>query len=348
MHSRRSPRSGLATAAGVVFALLLSEISLRPWAGQLYRFDVEPVSADRVTAQTKTVRYYAEGIATSHFSPSRARLTGRAPIADAPWIVIMGDSFVEALQLNDSETMGAVVERLAQASEPINVRQYGWPGASPPKYALEGADVLQLWNPKMVAVIANANGFRTRALDTHWTKAQMSDRNFLIEPVTPDRLTLPVKLWFAMRHSALFEIMTSRFVLDISPEIPRLHTFRSTAAAAQGTSKDKDSGILPRMVRLLKETYGDRLFVIYAAEPGLTSTQPEPEEIETLLQCRVQGVRCVSTGPFLRDALLSLQYFGSGFSNSAPEKGHYNASGHRLVGELIWSEYRSRIAGAAH
>jgi hypothetical protein len=49
-------------------------------------------SRSRQTAQspTKIVRYYGEGIATSHFSPSRARLTGRAPVANAPWIVIMG------------------------------------------------------------------------------------------------------------------------------------------------------------------------------------------------------------------------------------------------------------------
>jgi len=287
-----------------------------------------------------------EGIATSHFSPSRARLTGRVPAADAPWIVIMGDSFVEALQLNDSETMGAVVERLSLASNPVNVRQYGWPGASPAKYALEGTDVLRLWNPRMVAVIANANGFRTAALGTHWTKAQIRGGSFLIQPVAPDRLTLPVRLWFVMRHSALFELVTSRFVLDISPEIPGLHTFHSTAEAAQGTPSDAE--VLPMMVRLLKQTYGDRLFLVYAAEPALTSTQPEREETETLLECRLQGVRCASTGPFLRDALLSLQYFGSGFSNSAPEKGHYNANGHHLVGELIWSEYRSRIAGAAH
>lgn len=346
MHDSRTSRVGLATTAGVVFALLLGEVCLRPWAGQLYRFDVVPVSADRISAQTKTVRYYGEGIATSHFSPSRARLTGRAPIAGAPWIVIIGDSFVEALQLNDSETMGAVVERLAQASEPVNVRQYGFPGASPPKYALEGANVLRLWNPKMVAVIANANGFRTAALDTHWTKAQIRGGNFLIEPVAPDRLTLPVRLWFAMRRSALFEIVSSRFVLDISPEIPGLHSFHSTAEAAQEAPSNTE--VLPMMVRLLKETYGDRLFLVYAAEPDLTSTQPEPEETETLLQCRIEGLRCASTGPSLRNALLSLQYFGSGFSNSTPEKGHYNANGHRLVGELIWSEYCSRMAGAAH
>jgi len=258
----------------------------------------------------------------------------------------MGDSFVEALQLNDSETMGAVVERLAQAANPVNVRQYGFPGASPPKYALEGTDVLRLWNPRMVAVIANANGFRTAALDTHWTKAQIHGRSLLIQPVEPDRLTLPAKVWLAMRRSALFEIVTSRFVLDISPEIPGLRTFHSTAEAAQRTPGNAE--VLPMMVRLLKQTYGDRLFLVYAAEPALTSTQPESEEAQTLLQCRLQGVRCASTGPFLRDALLSLQYFGSGFFNSAPEKGHYNANGHRLVGELIWSEYRSRMAGAAH
>jgi hypothetical protein len=35
----------------------------------------------------------------------------------------MGKSFVEGLQLNDSETVGAVVEQLAPASDAINVRQ---------------------------------------------------------------------------------------------------------------------------------------------------------------------------------------------------------------------------------
>ncbi len=99
MPNRSNPRVGLTTAAGVVFALLLSEISLRPWAGQLYRFDVQPLAADRIHSPTKIVRYYGEGIATSHFSPSRASLTGRAPVASAPWIVIMGDSFVESLQI---------------------------------------------------------------------------------------------------------------------------------------------------------------------------------------------------------------------------------------------------------
>ena len=338
----------MATTAGIVFALLLSEISLRPWAGQLYRYDVEPVPADRITAPIKTVRYYGEGIATSHFSPSRARLTGRAPLAHAPWIVIMGDSFVEGLQINDSETMGAVVERLAEASDPVNVRQYGWPGASPPKYAMEGLNVLQLWNPRMVVVVAHANNFRTAALDTHWTKAEIRGSDFQIEPVTPDKLSLNARVWFALRHSALFEIATSRFVLDVLPKIPDLLTFRSAVAAGQRTETPKDSTMPPRMVKLLRETYGDRLFLVYAAEPTLASTQPEPEETETLLQCRRQSVSCVSTGPFLRDALTSLRYFGSGFPNTAPETGHYNASGHQLVGELIWSEYRSRTTGAAH
>jgi len=296
VHCTRTSRAGATTAAGVVFALLLSEISLRPWAGQLYRFDAQPLSADRTPSPTKIVKYFGEGIATSHFSPRRTRLTGRAPVAGAPWIVILGDSFVEGLQINDSETMGAVVERLAPPSDPINVRQYGWPGASPPKYVMEGQNVLRLWNPSMVAVIANANGFRTATLDTHWTTAQIRGGTFLIQPVSPNRLTLPVRVWFAMRHSALFEVLTSRFVLDISPEIPGVHTFHSIAEEAQRTPSDAE--VLPMMVRLLKETFGDRLFPVYAAEPSLTSTQPEPEETETLLQCRMQGLfpgRCWKT-----------------------------------------------------
>ena len=45
---------------------------------------------------------------------------------------------------------------------------------------MEGPNVLRLWNPGMVAVIANSNGFRTAALDTHWTTTQIRGDNFLI------------------------------------------------------------------------------------------------------------------------------------------------------------------------
>ena len=105
---------------------------------------------------------------------------------------------------------------------------------------------MRLWNPGMVAVIANANGFRSAALDTHWTTAQIRGDNFLIQPVSPNRLTLPVRVWLAMRQSALFEILTSRFVLDISPEIPGVHRFHSTAEAAQRTPSEAE--LLPMMV----------------------------------------------------------------------------------------------------
>jgi hypothetical protein len=111
---------------------------------------------------------------------------------------------------------------------------------------MEGPNVLQLWNPGMVAVIANANGFRSAALATHWTTAQIRGDNFLIQPVSPKRLTLPVRVWLAMRQSALFEILTSRLVLDISPEIPGVHRFHSTAEAAQRTPSEAE--VLPMML----------------------------------------------------------------------------------------------------
>ena len=69
---------------------------------------------------------------------------------------------------------------------------------------MEDPNVLRLWNPGMVAVIANANGFRTAALDTHWTTAQIRGDNFLIQPVSPNRLTLPVRVGFAMRQLGPF------------------------------------------------------------------------------------------------------------------------------------------------
>ena len=174
--------------------------------------------------------------------------------------------------------------------------------------------------PKCFAALESRHGggdrqcerFRSAALVTHWTTAQIRGDNFLIQPASPNRLTLPVRVWFAMRQSALFEILTSRVRSRHFPGNPwraqvPLHR-RGSAKNSQrgGTTSDDGS--------LLKETYGDRLFLVYAAEPSLTSTQPEPEETRRCsnVACRA----CAALRPGLSFAKL--------FSNSSISAGGFS------------------------
>lgn len=349
-HSRRrrGKRAGsqFRTVAGIVLALLFAEISLRPWAGQLYRFDAQPVSLDRRNSDVRTVRFYDEGIATTHFTPSRARLTGAHDVPGAPYIVVLGDSFVEALQVNDSQTMGSEVIRQAQKQGlAVNVRQYGWSGASPPKYALEAPAIQQLWSPSMVVVVANTDDFTPEALNTHWTQTVIQNGRATTQPQqTASPASVRYKVWKLSAHSALLETVIRRFALDVMPTLPRFELGKDQLGAISAARQDNGE-LTATMVKLLKDAYGDRLFLLYAADVGLSAHGPDPEELELLHQCAIQSVRCASSRQALEQARDDLKYIGRGFSNTSPGTGHYNSDGHRALGEIIWAEYLHRSQG---
>src|ERR1700720_1886204 len=116
----------LRCSVGVLSAGLLFELSLRPFVSDAYRPGPFPV---------RTIRNYYEGLAVAHFESDGLgqignRLTGNRPLSGASEGLIVGDSHVVAYSVRDQDTMGAVIERLSRASgQPLNVRQYGWPGA---------------------------------------------------------------------------------------------------------------------------------------------------------------------------------------------------------------------------
>ena len=344
---RRTPRRKarashlLSTLGGAVFALILANFCLQPWAKQLYRFDAAPVSEDTVDAPVQRYNYFSEGIATAHYTASRARQTGQPPIAGAPFIVIMGDSFVEALQVSDLDTMGAVVERLArQHGDAINVRQYGWSGASPVKYALEEGNVERLWSPAMVVVVANQDDFGPEALHTHWAVATVHQGTASGTLIPPATSSLRAKVFRKISGIGLLTLASVRFALDILPSIQKFLGQSSVSAAK--TNSESNPEITLAMLRMLKQAYGPKLFVIYVAVPDLKLMQTDEVEARVIQGCGELGIRCASTGEQARRGILEGAVFLDGFSNTAPAEGHYNRDGHRVIGEMIWAEYRSR------
>ena len=68
--------------------------------------------------------------------------------------MILGDSYVVAQAVADQETMGSRLERLARAEgDLINVRQYGWIGASPARYLTVARAVRERWAPRNVFIV---------------------------------------------------------------------------------------------------------------------------------------------------------------------------------------------------
>lgn len=192
---------------GMLTVLLLFELFLRRWAFHFPQSSAAPIAEDSDEQPVDTVHYFREGIATAHFTRSHARLTGNATIADAPWTVILGDSFVEGLQVDDRDTMGSQLERLARRhNQKLNVRQYGWSGDAPAHYALLAPEVIRKWHPKMIVAVTNVDDYSPMALDTAFAVLRIHDGKGTATAKTARAEPLRTKLWPLIRQSALGDV----------------------------------------------------------------------------------------------------------------------------------------------
>jgi hypothetical protein len=357
----RRTRHLLPTFLGVLSALLFAELALRPWSTQLSSFNARSVSEDAVTSPILTVRNFEEGIATSHFTPSCARLTGIAPSPGAPYILIVGDSFVAGEQVQDRETMGAQVEKIsAQEGHRVNVRQYGWIAAAPAKYIVEAPLLRSKWHPAMTVAVLNLDDFVGEALHDRWTTMRFAENGpSVVERVDPNAKSkshvLAVRI---ASHSALLSALLERFVKTIQPRLENAMSFHHAAVPLSNQSANSpklatnpsESSELsaPSMQQIVRESvtglhraYGDNLLLIYVSEPGLDDL-PDDRETTLLTNCKAQGIDCVSTREGFIQARDKGQFLAAGFANSRPGAGHYNADGHRLIAQEIWRVYRQR------
>lgn len=321
---------------GIATVLLLSEVFLRHWAFHFPQSAAAPIAEDSDEWPVETVHYFREGIATSHFTRSHARLTGNPKLADAPWTVILGDSFVEALQVPDRDTMGSQLERLARGNnQPLNVRQYGRSGDAPAHYILLAREVMRKWHPKMVVAVTNIQDYIPEALETPFAVLRIHNGEGTVRARPARRLGfVRSSLWPVIKQSALGEYCAIRFELDI---LPTLHS-NARPQNQKPATPDNQMGI---SLRLLKQAYGDSLFVVYTAEPGL-SGRADPDQA-VIRECEAQGVRCASArAAWLSD--LRAGVIASGYSNTEPGYGHYNRAGYGLIARLIWEEIRHRAS----
>ena len=323
-------------AAGVLAAAALFELGLRPFVA----------GWNQPAGPVRTIRSYGEGFSVAHFSPDGLgtygnRLTGNPPLPGAPEGLIVGDSHVIGQAVRDEETMGAVVERLSRAAgRPLNVRQYGWSSANAPTYLGAAEELLAVRNPAWVAVVINEY-FTVHALTArrNWRMAMNPDGSYQLVDVRPlSTVSRPRRIRQEIGRSTLALALFHRIetIWKTGAEIERLD--ESLRLEQEDTSLAAATARVPRAAILsLKKAYGFRLIIVYT--PGFFGADyatVEPLEQEILKLCAEQGIACFST----RSAMASERYdhfrLSRGFHNTAPGAGHFNATGHRLIGQEIW------------
>ena len=329
----------LRSLSGIIAALVLLEVGLRPIASA----DLPPFarpSADSLGSPVITSRQLEEGIAEAHFSSAGARLTGNANVAGGPSIVILGDSHVMAREIGDGETMGAWVERLARNNHYfVNVRQYGWRGASPPQYLLVARDVMDRWNPVEVVVVLDGDDLGADPLNRRFPRMRIG-RDDSIE-IVRDPADIPAVA--PVHHYSTLETLFRirwRLVIERAPKSVRYWLHAPVEARGPMPDAQAISAVPRAEVKALAHAFGSRLLIVYTADVRATGGEKvDPGEQRLLDACAAQRVRCVS----MRQLMLAARRNGfvvRGFSTTTLGVGHLNSMGHELVGRAIWAAIR--------
>lgn len=312
---------------GCALALLFMELVLHNFSGKYE------------SSAGVELRNSREGLAKSHFTPDGLRLTGNPQIAGAPNVLIEGDSHVEAFQVWDPQTMGAVLERRLRAEgKQWNVPQYGWSGADGPDYVYAAPLILEKFHPSVIFLLMNSGDFGSTTTES----ARLVERNgeVVAEGLEPSSVrghppSYGGRLAKKLKESALFYATALRFTLDIRPQL-----IEHKANAQEGDLQAKTAtseNAMDLILRGLKEAYGDKLYILYTpSQPFSAETPVEPQERALLAECKAKGMECRSLRARMVEDLLVHHELARGFPDFAPGVGHLNPRGHELVADEIY------------
>jgi len=334
---------GLRALLGACTALACLELTLRAFVTPGSP-PLPAIRSDSFDDAPIAWRQIEEGVATSHFTIHGARLTGNAPARSGHTAVILGDSYVLAEQVGDRSTMGARLEDLARENGlALDVRQYGWSGASPAQYLYVAGDVERRWQPSRVFVVVSANDFDRNALLYASPRFRVDSSGAL--RIVGDRIT---ENGAPQKGSSILKIMRHRWVVLEGRMIRRagaksgtVHPPPVSTAAISATDSPPDSLEYARapgaVIRALAAAYGSSLTVVYIAELGMPP-EPVPDRVEALMldACEAFGVDCIST----RAAMLAASRAGHvshGLGIAPLGNGHLNPAGHDVVARVMWS-----------
>ncbi len=339
-------------AFGIAAGLVALELGLRVFAST--EGPPSPnIRADSLVAGQDTLvrRELREGVSVSHFSAAGARLTGNAQIPTGPTIILLGDSYVAAEAVADEHTMGSYLERDARAAGvPINVRQYGWVGASPSTYLLVANEVIRRWNPTDVVIALSDNDLDQNALYEARPELRVSASGELhiVPPFPPPVADPPHALSSRSVLAALLAERTWKLEwkrgrgasAKAGPSSAPASSTPATAAVDVVPDSTQLALLPGAVVRALSAAFGARVALVYLAvigvEGGDTTSTIERKLLEA---CQSSHVRCATT----RRSMLTARHAGviaHGFFDTRPGDGHLNPAGHALAAAEIWKLLR--------
>jgi hypothetical protein len=311
------------TAAGFALALLVFEAGLRQlqWGHEM----LDP-RLGWVWRSETVVHRLNEGWGVSHWREDGTRVHA-ARNANAPRVLIAGDSFTEALQVGDEDVFSG---RLTNV-DALNV---GRSAHSAADYVAFAPEYQRHYSPAWTVIEVGPSDFAQDAFNS--SKTHFDDQlNAIV--VQPRFGTISARLMTVRRHVDLLDYGIARWqayrAAAAMPPIFRAADQDQPRVTASPAQPPRTWPVAAEM-QLLRRVWNGRITFLF-----IPSFDDKPGEVEQafMRECGDAAVGCVN----LRSAFDDFRRRGdapSGFANSRFGEGHLNARGHAAAARLLQPE----------
>lgn len=299
----------------------------------------------KTIAPNSTAVYRLEGSGVSHWNEDGVRSNLKPPYSNRP-ILVIGDSFTEALQVYDNEVFTSLLEdSLVLNGSRTPILNLGFSGGALPHYVSDADRYKSYFAPIWVVVQLRDEDLTTEAWGKdgpRFVKDEMNGKISCVPAVTLQpsqsitrRFFVLASQYFSVPRHANSRI--KEFRLMAKNEAPLFNAgYSNVTLASRGT----DPGMYPiaREIELLSNVYEGRLTILYIApyDPiapmSVSSMESELSEV-----CRQQKIGFVTTRS-LHGRFISRNISPFGFSNSNFNVGHCNRDGHQAIADLLSHE----------
>lgn len=330
-------RRGLGLAAGVAAALLVFELVARQIFWLPY---IQDPRLSAILPAGTVARFCREGCARTTWVADGVR-SSAPPDASSVTLLVLGDSYTEALMIDDASVFSRGIEKaLAETAPPVQVLNMGRSGASTADYVALAGYYREHVDPSWTLVQLRQAGLEGNAFQEGGTHFRITDAGGVEVVEVPPRVSRwNRELSRVRRESALASLATTRlkeFARAAAAEPP---LFRGGHAPA-ATSPAPVAYPVAAELEAVADAFGGRItfFFIPAFDP-LDPVTPGATERVFDATCAARGWSCVNLRATF-PAFAARHEAPAGFPNTRFNWGHMNEAGHVAAGELLGAELR--------
>lgn len=338
----------LKTGAIGVSALLVIEIVLRLWIWSPWPHFVVSKDMGRVVDKGTSIVRTNEGWGYTNYSEIGEVYT---PYNSGPNIVVLGDSFTEATQVNDDAKYVSVAETLlGEDGKTFNLHNFGQGGLSIPDYVSRANFIKEHYSPVAIVIQINEDDFEESFSPRGNLFYFVVASNSLIEvkrDLEPESDRAFKSAWLR-QSSALINYGITRFHEiqgGLSEDKNNIST-ESKGKSYQDTDFERQVSLA---LKALHDAYSDIpiILILLPNGPLIKNGRIELESdtrYSTIVSAAKESGWFHIVDPLDAFTKMAKEYqLPRGFANTIPGLGHLNAKGHRALAELLAEAIKETI-----